>query len=265
MSNEKCQVISVINFKGGVGKSTVTLNLGSELANKGYKVLLMDFDAQGNLTGYSGITGMRQTITDALYAMLEKREVIHPIYMIRENLDIIGCNSRLAKWMIDLQKEIFKELKLKKYIDLIKRDCDYDYILIDNARDIGVDLQNTIFASDRYLVVSDPEKGGLDGVSFILDVIEQIKEDSDHDIRSAGILLNGFKGNTNLHSETKKVFEEVFGDEHHIYRNVIPASVDVGTSNGLGVTVAEYKKNCKAAEAFRSFAEEFMDVMKEGV
>lgn len=264
MSNEKCQVISVINFKGGVGKSTVTLNLGSELASRGYKVLLIDFDAQGNMTGYSGVRGMRRTVTDALYAMMEKREVVHPVYNLKKNLDIIGCNSMLAKWMIDLQKEIFKELKLKKYIDLIKRDMSYDFILIDNARDIGADLQNTIFASDRYLVVSDPEKGGLDGVSFILDVIDQISEDSEHDIRSAGILLNNYRGNTNLHSEIKEAFEEIFGAEHHIYKNVIPASVDVGTSNGLGVTVAEYKKNCKAAEAFRNFADEFLEVVKEG-
>ena len=261
MRNEKCQVISVINFKGGVGKSTVTLNLGSELAARGYRVLLIDFDAQGNLTRYSGALGVQETITDALYAMMEEREVAHPIYHIKENLDIIGCNSLLAKWMIDLQKEMFKELKLKKYIDLIKRDCDYDIIFIDNARDIGVDLQNTVFASDRFLVVSDAEQGGLDGVDFVLNVINQIRKNSDHEIASAGIVINRYKGNTKLQKEMYEVFDDLHGKEHHIYKVTIPERIDVGTSNTCGLPVAEYKKNCPAAEAFRGLAEEFVDVI----
>jgi len=264
MEKKKCQVISVINFKGGVGKSTVTLNLGSELAGRGYKVLLVDFDAQGNLSKYSGVPGMKSTISDALFAMLDKKDVIHPIYNVKENLDIIGCNSLLAKWIIDLQREMFRETKLKAYIDLIKADCDYDFILIDNARDIGVDLQNTVIASDRYLVVSDAEQGGLDGVEFILNVISQIKENGYHDISSAGIVINRCKTNTNLHSGVLMVFNAEFGSKHHIYKSIIPDTVDIGTSNAFGLPVADYKKTCKAADAYRRFTDEFLSVIKEG-
>ena len=259
MDTKRCQVISVINFKGGVGKSTITLNLGSELASKGYKVLLIDFDAQGNLTKYSGVSGAKETITDALYSMMAGRDFGHPIYNVKENLDIICCSPSLAKWIIDVQIEMLREMKLKNYIDLIRRDYDYDFIFIDNARDIGVDLQNTIFAADKYLVVSDAEQGGLDGVNFILDVISQIYRTGIHDISSAGIILNRFERTTNLHSEMLSVFETVYGEKHHIYRNVIPKSIDIGTSSAGGVPVSSYKKGCKAAEAYRRFAEEFIE------
>lgn len=261
MGNTDCQVVSVINFKGGVGKSTVTLNLGSELASKGFNVLLIDFDSQGNLTRFSGIPKAEKTIADALTAMTRREEIEHPIYKIKDGLDIIGCNVGKELWVNEIRNSPIpgKERMLSKYINRIKEDCDYDIILIDNAPSIGFDLQSSILASSKYLIVSEADMASVDGINNVLSVVDLMVTYGDHDIGSSGIIINKYEANTNLHQAMREAIQEMFGTDHHIYENIIPKSIDAGTSVSSGVSIADYKSGSKIAEAYRKFTDEFIE------
>ena len=263
MRNEKCQVVSVVNFKGGVGKSTVTFNLGYELSDKGYKVLIIDFDGQGNLTRFSGVNNITDTITNALINEMDEKEAIYPIYPVKGGLDIIPCNVLKEQWMIIAPARRFNEQFLKRYIERIKNLYDYDFILIDNAPSIGIDLQNSLMASDMTLIVCEADMPSVDGVNNVLSVIGEIEKYGNHKIRSAGVLINKFEASTNLHSTMLAAIKEMWGSDHHIYESIIPKSIDAGTSSSSSMAIADYKKSSKIAQAYKNFTDEFLRVVDQ--
>lgn len=266
MNIEKTQVISIINFKGGVGKSTVTFNLGSELARKGYEVLIIDFDGQGNLTKFSGIRNVRSTIITGLNDVMDGTLTANsddPIYNVHKNLDIMPCNIAKEKWMNDALSKIARETILKRYIDYLKEKYSYNYILIDNAPSVNIDFQNSLVASDQYLIVTEAEVASTDGVQTVLSIIGQIKQYFNPKLRSAGILINKCEERTRLHMAMKEDIGEQWGDSSYVYENCIPKSITAGESNAFGISISTYKSESKIAEAYRAFANEFISKTME--
>ena len=131
------KVISIINYKGGVGKTTVTFNLGAELAKAGKNTLLIDFDGQGNLTKFAGIekeTAIKENIVDVLNSIMANQELQNdPIHRVKDNLDIITCDIRKEYWSMNAMSAMGREKLLKKYILTLREKHNYDYVLIDNA------------------------------------------------------------------------------------------------------------------------------------
>ena len=258
------QVISIINFKGGVGKSTITFNLGAELAQKGYAVLLIDFDGQGNLSKFAGIEKIYDGTEFNIVSKLN--EIVigdisdnDPIYKLcfdgKLELDIIPCNIIKEEWMNRALSEMARETILKRYIDVIKDKYNYDYILIDNAPSINLDFQNALVASDKYLVVTQAESASMDGMDTIFNIIQQIKTYFNPELRSAGIVINQIEERTNVHAMMREFIKDRW-QEFYIFDVAIPKSIVVAESELLNKPVCVYKPLSKVGIAFSSFAAE---------
>lgn len=259
------KVVSIINFKGGVGKSTITFNLGGELRKQGKKVLLVDFDGQGNLTNFTGLEekNLNQNLITSLNAIMdEQKDVPVTIKKTEIGLDIIPCNINKEKWVNDALSKIARETILKRFIDIVREKYDYDYILIDNAPSVNLDFQNSLVASDYYLIITKPEIASTDGISTIAKTINLIKEYFNKDLKSAGILINQAENRTNLHKNMKEYINMIFGEEFYIYNSVIPKSIAVGESQVVNIPICEYSKKSKIAIAFNEFTKEFLKVTK---
>ena len=250
------KVISIINFKGGVGKSTVTLNLGEQLSHNN-KVLLIDFDGQGNLTRFAG-REEEITIVDALDKIVERKTAInHPIQKINDNLDLIGCNISKESWMNKIVSEIARETILKRYIQILKRECNYDYILIDNAPSVNLDFQNALVASDSYIIVTEPELGSTDGIATVQNIIQQVKEFYNDDLKALGIIFNKVDERTNLHNMMQEHIRDGWNESIYIFETRLPRAIAVGESQLLAKPIGVYAPNSKIGKAFKQLADEF--------
>lgn len=256
------KVISIINYKGGVGKSTVTFNLGAELAAKNKKVLLIDFDGQGNLTKFSGIeenVKIKANIVDMLSSVIAKTNLeADPIYSITDNLDIIACDIRKENWSIRALSELARETILKRYLYGLKERCDYDYILIDNAPSVNLDFQNALVASDEYLIITEPEIASSDGIYTINNIIKDIKNCFNKDLKATGVVINKIQERTNFHKLMEEVIKEVWGSDVYIFKTVIPKAIAIPESEFESMPIGKYAPKSKAACAFSSLAEELL-------
>lgn len=259
----RTDVISIINFKGGVGKTTVTLNLGYELSKKD-KVLLIDFDGQGNLSKFAGAVQDGRNLITVLNKLIEGEKITeHPIQQIRKNLDIMTCNITKEQWINRILPEIARETILKRYIDLIKRECNYRYILIDNAPSVNLDFQNALVGSDYYLIITEPELGSTDGIKTVESIIAQMQKYYNPSLSSAGIVINKAESRTNLHNMMEEAINDAWGDELHIYNEILPRSIVAGESNLLCKCIAEHEPKSKLAFSFNRLADEFRQVLEE--
>lgn len=259
----KTKTISVVNHKGGVGKTTVTLNFASELAERGYKVLLIDFDMQGNLTKASGIINpdkIVETIALSMDKIIDGNPCINTKIFktsISNNLDIVPCNVSLADTKLKLQLTIARETVLKRVICSIKRNYEYDFIIIDNAPTIEIDFQNSLVASDEVLIVTNPDVFSSAGMVSLLREYSKVKTYFSDDLKIAGVLLNNVDSRTNF---TKGMVDVVKNNwkELRVFETVIPSSIKVKESQAMKLPIKTVDKNNKVAAAFSSFTEEYL-------
>lgn len=264
---KKGKVISVINFKGGVGKSTITFNLGAELSEKGYKVLLVDFDGQGNLTKFTGIedgdsVGKDNIITALNEVMLGNPVMVDPIYSVSEFLEIMPCDIRKEDWINRSLSVLARETLLKRYLDQLKERKDYDYILIDNAPSINLDFQNSLVASDSYIVVTEAEVASADGIQTIYNIIRQVETYFNPELKATGIVINKVENRTNLHNLMSGFIKDAWGDNMHVFNTTIPKSIIAGESALVCTPICKHNPSSKIGEAFKNLAEEFIERSK---
>lgn len=256
------KVISIINYKGGVGKTTVTFNLGAELAKAGKNTLLIDFDGQGNLTKFAGIekeTAIKENIVDVLNSIMANQEIINdPIFKVKDNLDIITCDIRKEYWSMNAMSAMGREKLLKKYILTLKEKHNYDYILIDNAPSVNLDFQNALVASDEYLIITEPEVASSDGIFTINKVIEQIKNEFNKDLKAAGVIINKVQEKTNFHKLMNEVIKVSWGEDVYIFNTLIPKAIAIPESEFESLSIGDYSPKSKAAIAFKKLSEELL-------
>ncbi len=263
------KIISVVNFKGGVGKSTITYNLGAELNRLGYSVLLIDFDGQGTLTKFTGIEKEHE-VSANLITILKKtisNEEINeaPIYEITPGFDIIPCDISKEGWSNSALSVLARETILKRAIRSINVIGKYDYVLIDNAPSINLDLQNSLVASDYYLLVTEPESASTDGTNTVFSIIAEIKRIFNLDLNIAGIVINKVDMRTNLHFGIVDVIKRLWGDENYIFNNYIPKSIVAPESQYMHIPICDHEPKSKIADAFRGLTMEFVErTTKEG-
>ena len=261
--SKQTKVIAVTNYKGGVGKSTVTINLGYELENLGFKVLMIDFDGQKNITTYSGMKSHSQenNIITALDDVDKDFDSSYPdpILKVGKNLDIITCDVRKNAWKDRIASAISKDTIMKRYVDTLRVKYDYDYILIDTAPSAEADLINVLAAADKYLIVTEAETGSVDAITTLVDIITQVKKLLNPNLEAAGILINKFEKKTTLHKLLLEVIQEVWENKIYIFYTVIPKSIAVGESQYLSISLSEHNNNNIAAAAFKEFTKEFVE------
>lgn len=252
------KVISIFNQKGGVGKTTTSINLSAGLGKLGKNILLIDLDPQGNSTSGLGLEkrDMEHLIYDVLAMDLPIRESIFPTSA--ENLSIIPSNSQLAGLEIELAKEGNWEERLKNKLDEIKDD--YDFIFIDCPPSLGILSVISLIASDSVIIPIQCEYFALEGVSQLFETIELVRRSYNPKLDIEGVVLSMFDGRTNLSIQVVEEVKSFFKGK--VYTSIIPRNVRLAEAPSHGLSIMDYDLKSKGAESYMELAEEFLDLME---
>jgi chromosome partitioning protein len=246
------RVISFANQKGGVAKTTTTLNLGVALAEQGLKVLLADLDPQGNLTMSQGLNPdtIERSMFDVLVHRLPIQEVIH-----HTEVDLAVSSIDLAGAELALSSMIGRERALEKALAPVKEN--YDYVLIDTPPSLGLLTINALVASNGVIVPVQTEYLSLRGLVQLENTLSMIRENLNPDVGIVGILPTMYDSRT-LHSrEAVEILQENFGDL--VFETKIRKTVRYAEAPVKGSSVLKYDPSGNAAQAYRELAKEVLD------
>ena len=248
------KIMSIANQKGGVGKTTSSVNLSACLAYLGNKVLLVDIDPQGNATSGVGINkaDMNQCVYNVLVEDLPASEVCVPTNV--DNLDIIPATIQLAGAEIELVPTISREIRLKKALDEL-RDY-YDYIIIDCPPSLGLLTLNALTASDTVLIPVQCEYYALEGLSQLLNTIRLVQKHLNKELMIEGVLLTMLDARTNLGLQVIEEVKKYFQDK--VYNSIIPRNIRLGEAPSHGQPIITYDPTSKGAEVYLELAKEVM-------
>lgn len=252
------KIISIANQKGGVGKTTTTVNLGTILAKKGKKVLLIDADPQGNATSGLGVEKEVEFSTyDILVNDAELSDAVQDTMI--KNLKVCPSNMNLAGAEVELVSMMSREQRLKEKLDPIK-DI-FDYILIDCPPSLGLITLNSFTASDSVLIPVQCEYFALEGLGQLLNTINLVKKHLNKNIQIEGALLTMYDIRTNLSNQVVKEVKKYF--DNKVYKTVIPRNVRVSEAPSYGMPITEYDPRSKGAKSYVKFAREFLKINEE--
>lgn len=247
------KVISVANQKGGVGKTTTTVNLSTLLAKKGKKVLLIDTDPQGNATSGLGITKeLELSVYDILVGDTTFDETVQDTAV--KNLKICPSNISLAGAEVELVSMMSREQRLKVKLDEVKDQ--YDYVLIDCPPSLGLVTLNAFTASDSVLIPVQCEYFALEGLGQLLNTVNLVKKHLNKSLEIEGALLTMYDARTNLSNQVVKEVKKYF--ENKVYKTVIPRNVRLSEAPSYGMPISLYDARSKGAKAYDKLTKEFL-------
>lgn len=248
------KVISVVNQKGGVGKTTTAVNLAAAIGIEGQKVLLIDFDSQGNSTTGLGVS--KKQLKVSIYDVLVNQNLIQTAIIKTnfKNLDLIGAKVELAAAEIELVDVKGREFILKKVVDLIKND--YDFIFIDCPPSLGILTLNALTASDSILIPLQCEYYALEGLSQLMFTVRQVKKLYNNNLEIEGVLFTMFDGRLKLTMQIVNELKQYFSNK--IYKSVIPKNVRLSEAPSFGEPVSYYDRRSKGALTYQNLAQEIL-------
>lgn len=243
-------IIAVLNQKGGVGKTTTTINVGSYLARSGRNVLIADLDPQGNAT--SGLGFDKQSLDTTMYDVLFKTADAPSSVKETNNtqLSILPANAQLAAAEVDLASEPRREYRLKEALQGLT----YDYIFIDCPPSLGLLSINALAAADYVLIPVQAEYYALEGLGQLLDVIQRVRGGINPQLQLLGVVITMHDGRTTLADQVSFEVQKHFGDK--IFDTVIPRNVRLAEAPSFGKSIAEHDKWSKGARAYKQLAKE---------
>lgn len=256
----KTFILSVANQKGGVGKTTTSVNLSAAIAERGKRVLLIDFDAQANAT--SGL-GLEKTEGVSLYPVLlgqaDPRDFIRPTGWKR--LEIIPAEVNLAGAEIEVARLDGYLHRLKTALQPLVDENRYDFIFIDCPPSLGILTMNALCASHGLIMPIQSEYYALEGLSVMVRLIQQLKESgANPDLEVEGIVMTMYDHRTNLAQQVVQQVAEHFGEK--VYKTLIPRSVRVSEAPSFGKPVLDYDRHSTGAAAYRELAREVLQRRK---
>ena len=254
------KIISIINQKGGVGKTTTVINLAYALTQLGKKILVIDLDPQGNATTGLGLSNLERS-DETIYGILNgtksiseviKKTKFNKLDLITSNVDLSGLEVETAG---DSDRAFILKTKLTAYLNY--SGGSYDYILIDCPPSLSLLTVMALVCSNSLLVPLQSEFFALEGLTQLMKTIERIKINLNPELKIQGILLTMYDKRNKLSSQVEKEARDYFRDK--VYRTVIPRNVRLSEAPSHGVPVLIYDKNCPGSKSYFSFTDEFIN------
>lgn len=252
------RVISIANQKGGVGKTTTSINISTILAKKGKKVLLIDADPQGNAT--SGI-GIEKKTEKSIYDVIIEETKIEEVVLETQvkNLKICPSNINLAGAEVELVSMMSREYRLKERIEEEKEN--YDYIIIDCPPSLGLITLNAFTASDSVLIPVQCEYYALEGLEQLMNTVNLVKKHLNKELELEGAVLTMYDARTNLSNQVVKEVKNYFEDQ--VYKTVIPRNVRLSEAPSFGMPISLYDPKSKGAKCYDKLVKEILKKNEE--
>ena len=254
MLSQLARTISIANQKGGVGKTTTAVNLSAALASKGLRILLIDFDPQGNATGALGLekNAVAKTVYDVIINGLDARAAIQKTAF---KVEIIPANVDLAGAEVELAPMTQREFKLSAALEPLHDD--FDFILIDCPPSLGLLTLNALNASDSIIIPIQCEFYALEGVTQLLHTIELVKSNFNPLLAIDGVLMTMYDARTRLGQQVIAEVKKNFG--YLVYETYIPRSVRLSEAPSFGMPGVAYDKRSRGAQNYLALADEIID------
>jgi chromosome partitioning protein len=250
------KIIAIANQKGGVGKTTTAVNLGSALAELGQRILLVDLDPQGNATSAFGMQELEgESLYEPLLGGMSITEKICPtrldgLFLVPADLDLAGAEVEIARMNDHLTR-------LSETLSVLRADQTFDFIFLDCPPSLGILMTNALAAADEILTPIQCEYFALEGLVKIVRIVEQMRASGANDrVEIGGIVMTMFDSRTNLSSQVVSEVRKHFGGR--VYHTIIPRTVRLSEAPSFGQTILEYDSSGTGARAYRALAREFL-------
>ncbi|NFS07825.1 ParA family protein [Clostridium botulinum] len=251
------KVISIFNQKGGVGKTTTSINLCSCLAMNGYKILNIDIDPQGNTTSGMGLD--KNSLELSVYNVLtsdeisikeaiKQSELISNFYILPSTMSLAGAEIELIN-KLDRERILLQKLK--------EIENDFDYVFIDCPPSLGLLTINALAASDSVLIPIQCEFYSLEGVGQLVNTIELVQKSLNSNLEVEGVILSMYDIRTRLCNEVAEEVKKYFNDK--VYKTTIPRNVRLAEAPSFGLPIILYDSKCKGAKAYNNLSKEFIE------
>jgi len=244
--------IAVLNQKGGVGKTTTVVSIGTYLAKSGKRVLIVDFDPQGNATSGLGLSKdhIETTSGDILFSSEAVVSAVQETEI--PGLSIIASNSSLASVEVDLVEKSDREFYLKNALASL----DFDYILIDCPPALGLLTINALTAADNLIIPVQAEYYALEGLSQLLDITQRVRKGLNKNLELMGVVVTMYDGRNSLSEQVHNELKKHFGDK--LFKTIIPRNVRLAEAPSFGRPISEHDKWSKGARAYKQLTKEIL-------